>query len=441
MESQTKHITLPPELWDPIVDELSSDRSAVQACSLTHRAWVASTRRHLFKAIELKGTDCCRRFRDILISSSSIGTGVAQWVYDVTLSMIRLRLDVPEDAEVSDVPLLEETLSRLPNVDSLRLHAVEVECRPESQTGGGGLEAEEGYPDRPLRSLFTLPKLRLLVLKSISFRSPLDTMLLLSAFPQASSLYLVFVSHREEGPTDWPLQLQENSKRKDDHLIITIRELHVVAVTSSTKVVRLLGALKHPPFKCALQKLYWLPLSSRYDGTLLEMVGEAENTLEDLDFQYGKADSDLLGRLDLSRHSRLKSLCITSERSIDVAPDITTSYLSLSPFLVRTPTSLQVLHLPFNFLRLSPDGTPSWSFMDWPSFDEALALLHQRNPPLVVHISFHYALQQDGRLPDVVQPLACRIPSAVREGLRVRLAVGGYIAETGGIVPKEYYWL
>ncbi|KAH9916156.1 uncharacterized protein B0H18DRAFT_1124452 [Fomitopsis serialis] len=209
MEPQTLHIALPPELWDPIVDELSSDRSALRAFSLTQRAWVASTRRRLFKAIELRGTERCERFRDILISSSSVGTGVAQWVSDVTLSVVRLRLDVPEDAEASDIPLLEETLSRLPNVDSLQLYDVDVKCGPESQTDGDA-RLEEGYPDRPLRSLFTLPKLRLLALKSISFGSPFDTMLLISAFPQISSLNFLYLYHPrlDVDPTHWPPQLR-----------------------------------------------------------------------------------------------------------------------------------------------------------------------------------------------------------------------------------------
>ncbi|KAH9917301.1 uncharacterized protein B0H18DRAFT_1123651 [Fomitopsis serialis] len=366
MEAQISQTALPPELWDHVVNELSDDRLALQACGLTRRVWVASTRRHLFRAIELEESEGCERFRDILVSSSSVGTGVARYVYDVTLRLVRLRLDVPEDAEASDIPLLEETLSRLPNVDRLQLFDVNVKYRSDVQTNDG---LDQGHPDRPLRSLLTLPKLRTLCLTLILFDSPFDTMFLLAAFPQVSSLQLRNLVQMGGVPTRWRPQLPGN---------MCIRGLDVADV-DLTAIVPFLNMLRHPPFICALQKLTWL-LYPRADevSLLMEMVGEAEGTLEELEIRCAP-NSDLFEKMDLSQHSRLKSLRVKFSKLTNDAPP--PFHHSLPSFLSRTSNNLRALHLSVDS-SLFPHETPPWPLAGLPSLDEALTRLHKRNPYL-----------------------------------------------------------
>ncbi|KAH9917326.1 uncharacterized protein B0H18DRAFT_38525 [Fomitopsis serialis] len=367
MEPPTSQIELPPELWDYIIEESSSDRSALRACGLTQRAWVATTRRHLFKAIELKGAAGCEQFLDIILSSSSIDTGITQCVCDVTLTKVRLRLDALDDREASDIPLIEEMLSRLPNIDCLRLVAVDVKCGPRKMHADDGLDEESS--EKTLRPLFTLPKLRALHLMSIVFDSPSDTMRLLAAFPQASSLQLKHVLYL---PTRQPRPA--TSVGKAGHTMC-IQELSFAALTDT---VGLLGALRRPPFKFkfALQKLICALFSSLDEvPVLLEVIGESESTLEELEVHCGPK-SDLFEKMDLSRHSRLKSLRVAVMGMMDI--DSAALHPSLSPLLSRTPSSLRALHLPVD-LSLSPDGTPPWQFMDWPSLDEALTLLHEKS--------------------------------------------------------------
>jgi len=229
------------------------------------------------------GVDRCRQFRDMLRSSSSTGTGITRCVREVVLTKVRLRLDVPEDPEASDIPLLEEIFSTLPNVTHLLLDNVVVECMPETHSGDA---LDDGYPDKPLRSLFTMPRLRTLYIDSVSLRSASDAVLLLAAFPQVSSLYLRDPQMpRVYGPVRWPPELPEN--RKADSMIC-IRELTVERCICTGP---LLTALRHPPFKCAFRKLDWdMAYHEEEEGHFQELVDESRATLKNF-VVYWFADS------------------------------------------------------------------------------------------------------------------------------------------------------
>ncbi|KAH9835345.1 uncharacterized protein C8Q71DRAFT_114450 [Rhodofomes roseus] len=435
--ARTSSSHLPPELWDHVIDELSSNCPALRACGLTHRAWVASTRRHLFRAVKLNTIAGCEQFRELVLASSSVGTGIAQYVCDVTLTKVRLRLDRPDDPMVSNVPPLERTLSMLPNVSCLWLDDVDVKWWPELP---GTDPLDNGYPDRPLRSLFTLPRLRTLHVLSVVFDSISDIVLLLAAFPQASSFQLRYLLPIHSGPGYWPPQLPENM-RTDAQPVICIRDLTVAALTETA---RLLSALKRPPFECALQKLHWglMPhiFTRRADEESLFMtiVREASSTLKELEV-HCMANSIVFAEMDLSLHSHLRMLRVALLSTTDVESN--TFPPTFSTLLSRTPDTLRALHLPIQ-LSVSSDGIPLWSFMDWPSVDETLALLHKRNPLLVVYLRLFCGLRLNARLPEVVQPLMSRLSTALRAGLRVRVSLGGYTpGPAGESVPDEYYWL
>ncbi|KAH9917330.1 uncharacterized protein B0H18DRAFT_1034950 [Fomitopsis serialis] len=349
------------------------------------------------------GVNRCRQFRDMLHSSLSTGTGIGRCVRKLVLVQVRLRLDVPEDSEASDIPLLEEIFSALPNVGHLRLRDVVVECMPKMHPGDA---LDDGYPAKPPRSLFTLPRLRTLHIHSVSFDSTSDIILLLVAFPQVSN-------PRLSGPARWPPQIQEN--RKADSLIC-IRELGI----HRAHTLSLLSALRQPPFK------------------------RIEGTLEDLVVDWF-TDSFLSETMDLSQHSCLKSLSVTAIRSdcLDKPSfKVRPSYLT---FLSRAPSSLRTLRLPIT-LSLDANDTTEWSFMDWPSLDETLTLLHKKNPCLTVSIVIDFLLQPgDTRwVPDVVkssvvQPLSTWLRSSVLAGLPVSVVFGAYPPRLEKPV-KKYCW-
>lgn len=274
---------IPPELWEHIIDELASDYATLRACGLTQRAWVSSTRRHLFRAIELKGRGDYKRFRDILLSSLSVGTDIARHVCEVTLTKAHVHLDPPAAFKATDEELLEEIFSKLPNVTCLRVDGIRCKL-PEYARGAS---AEE-YPDKPLGSYFTLPRLRSLHLVSVVLNSPYDTMLLLAAFPQVTSFHMNYLLHNDPGPPDWPPLLPEDGEAYPS---VYIQELNVAALTETVKV---LTALRHPPFTCVLRKLTWarsLSPTIEEEELLLDLVSEAEDTLEELEIHCA-ADSE-----------------------------------------------------------------------------------------------------------------------------------------------------
>ena len=235
MNSYSPLTTLPPELWDHVIDELSSDPPSLRVCGLTQRAWVSSTRRHLFKAIRIRGSADCKCFRDILLSSATLGTGISQHVSDVTLTKVRLRLGFSADSVTTDVPLLEEIFSNLPDVVCLRLDDVDVSYAPAQRVMS---RRPDSYPVKPLQSLFTLPRLQTLHLVSLVLESPFDTILLVAAFPQVSILHLLCCLHMDRAPVRWPPQLPENEEPEQ---LTCIRELTVAAMTETARV---LGALR-----------------------------------------------------------------------------------------------------------------------------------------------------------------------------------------------------
>ncbi|KAH9835341.1 uncharacterized protein C8Q71DRAFT_765306 [Rhodofomes roseus] len=448
MEARTLRLVLPPELWDHVVDNLSSDRPSLGACGLTQRAWVASTRRHLFHDIILKGTARCEQFRELIIASSSTGTGIARYVCDVMLKDVCLHVHVSrlEYPNTSDVPLLEKTLSLLPNVDCLCLWDVDVQWW-EVLTARTGDALDGGYPDLPLQSLFTLPRLQTLyVSPCVAFDSLSDLVLLLAAFPQASSLQLHDLSVKHPGPARWPPLLPWN-RNVDHESLICIRNL---CVTTFREMARLRSALRQPPFRCALQKLSWTFRPIHFVepeedvDTLMDVLRDAESTLEELKIIcIAQSNFDvfpaLSTRMDLSLQSRLRILRVHLLYAMEATSN--PYQMSFPVCLSRTPTSLRALHLDIQ-LSTSPDNT-TLPPLDWSSLDDTLTLLHKKNPSLVVYMRFDYGLlRQNGRLPEAAQPLRSQISSALRVGLRVRLVVGGYTCGRGhSVLQDKLYWL
>ncbi|KAH9917333.1 uncharacterized protein B0H18DRAFT_38795 [Fomitopsis serialis] len=124
---------LPHELWELIIDELSSDRPALRACGLTQWAWVLPTRRHLYRELSLWRASVYgqKPFRPILSRSRAIGTGIAGCVRAVSLVGVHLYLGATaEDGDMgnTDIPALETILSELPNVARLRLIEVDFKA-------------------------------------------------------------------------------------------------------------------------------------------------------------------------------------------------------------------------------------------------------------------------------------------------------------------------
>ncbi|KAI0954585.1 hypothetical protein AcW1_006430 [Taiwanofungus camphoratus] len=124
MQSQSSD--LPPELCDQILDHLWDDRAALEACSLTCRAWLATTRIHLFHSICLRDLRQCTRLERMLKGTLPTIVDVTHYIRGLTLMQREARggdRALPEsalqDGVVDDLPTF------FPNVKMLTLHLVD----------------------------------------------------------------------------------------------------------------------------------------------------------------------------------------------------------------------------------------------------------------------------------------------------------------------------
>lgn len=81
---------LPPEIYDIVLGFLHSDKDALQACSLTCKAWLPASRYHLFDKIVLAPSDVLAFLEYVDSSSSTVATIVRRLVVQRSVySMMR----------------------------------------------------------------------------------------------------------------------------------------------------------------------------------------------------------------------------------------------------------------------------------------------------------------------------------------------------------------
>ncbi|KAI0076450.1 hypothetical protein K474DRAFT_1622892, partial [Panus rudis PR-1116 ss-1] len=68
----TRLTALPPELVDEAIDHLWNDIRSLQSCSLVCKAWLPSSRLHLFRTVRLRKADDCAKLSSIVESSPII---------------------------------------------------------------------------------------------------------------------------------------------------------------------------------------------------------------------------------------------------------------------------------------------------------------------------------------------------------------------------------
>ncbi|KAL6305965.1 hypothetical protein BKA93DRAFT_189788 [Sparassis latifolia] len=100
----------PPEIFDFIIDYLWEDLWALRACSLTCRAWLPTTRLHMFNSVYLSGARRYLPFADLLTASATSPIGLAHYVRELTLNDA-----ISEEAFIACLP----SLALLYNVDIL----------------------------------------------------------------------------------------------------------------------------------------------------------------------------------------------------------------------------------------------------------------------------------------------------------------------------------
>jgi hypothetical protein len=116
----TRHVQLPPELIEAIVELLHDDWGALQTCALLSKAWVPASRHHLFSQIRIYRVNSLAASELLSSAKSTINSAVK-----------RLALNTIHAPSVLEV--LDGIAYRLPNVTELSLrgsHPYELSVFP-----------------------------------------------------------------------------------------------------------------------------------------------------------------------------------------------------------------------------------------------------------------------------------------------------------------------
>ncbi|CCM01194.1 uncharacterized protein FIBRA_03242 [Fibroporia radiculosa] len=433
---------LPVELYDHILDYLWDDQRTLLACSLTCRAWVPTTRLHLFEIVVIRGPEDCACLHRVLETSAAGSTRVADYVRDISI------IDPdPIDRDAGVQPAEESTrwlcrwmpkiLPKLKRVECLRLEHIDWEL----------LAANEGTKNCILSFC---PGLKSLHLSSVMFATSDALLQTIMSFPSLNSLqmaYLVWWGDVSDSSAHLPGQdaSPENGKT-------IIRELKMDSLYDPTVV---LNWLLKPPFELQLRKLEWgSSAQPSQRPILLETLRLSETTLEDLrlavwaetcelkrtcasSFPLPRSSLAVLADVNLARFPRLKYLDVGIQNPL-VARNAW--YPAVPEFLAMiSSTRLREIKLRFNLFNTSDAGL---DFMDWRRMDEVLVFLHQNLPMLVFGFHFHIQLHPGSVMPNVACALTSRLPAARAAGLRMKVVAGGMIREgRGQAIPDKEDWI
>lgn len=274
---------LPPEIFDEAIDHLWDDPKSLEACSLTCRAWVPSSRLHLFRTVRVRNTEDCTSL-SLLLESSPV---IARCVRKLTICAEYAGFDadgrgMEDDAWVNEASGL---LKKLTRVNSLAL----------SRVAWSSLHSETKLA---FAELFKTVKY--LFLFEVRFDASGDVLDFLSAFPELNELYFHGVSWTHESPT--PQLLAPRSQGDEERMHLSY--LFLDPRSSPTLVTEWL--LNHPSEQRLRNiQLCWREIeNSKALGDLLQASGSA---LERLTIEFPLGLSEECERTDLVTHHSVGS--------------------------------------------------------------------------------------------------------------------------------------
>lgn len=214
---------LPPELMDETIDYLWDDHKALEACSLTCRSWVPSSRLHLFRTVRVRSAEDCTKLSVLLQSSPIIAHCVRKLTIDAEYK------GVGEDGTLSEddswVNEAAGLLSKFHRVHTLALSRLKWTSLSYSTRNA-------------FTSVFNTVKT--LLLFEVQFYASGDVLHFLSRFPVLSELYFHGVSWDREMPSPEP-----ENRHVGEHMDLTY--LFLDPKSSPTLVTEWL--LSHPSEK------------------------------------------------------------------------------------------------------------------------------------------------------------------------------------------------
>ncbi|PCH44828.1 hypothetical protein WOLCODRAFT_19183 [Wolfiporia cocos MD-104 SS10] len=209
---------IPIEICEHILDHLWDNTQALLSCSLTCRAWVTTTRVHIFRTIKLSGDRRCVQLDQLLTSSATASTTIADCIRELTIEGVIPGFDDVPDEDQTDQPGQSRPHSALQWIPKLlpRMRLVE-ELRLSCLHWDEVLEDQEIV--NTLRTFSS--NVKALHLLSVTFHDSREIIDLILFYPRVSKLGLSLIAWWNDAPdTGAP------RPGNDELDVLNIQELH-----------------------------------------------------------------------------------------------------------------------------------------------------------------------------------------------------------------------
>jgi hypothetical protein len=271
---------LPPELFDETLDHLWDDPATLRACSLTCRAWVPTTRLHLFRTVRLSSEATCIQFSELLHSNPVVARCVRKLTISAQYSGIGADNQAVEDDKwVNASAGIARSLGAQSRISTLALSRLRWSSLEQSTRDA-------------FKELFH--GVKTLLLFEVRFHASGDVLEFLDAFPDLEELYFHAVSwdHESAAPagsasaSDW-LSMQTHALANDEKMHLTY--LFLDPRSSPTLVTEWI--LSHPSEqKLRTIQLCWREMdNTKALGDLLQASGSSLERLQ-IEFPSGIAE-------------------------------------------------------------------------------------------------------------------------------------------------------
>ncbi|CDO70005.1 hypothetical protein BN946_scf184354.g7 [Trametes cinnabarina] len=385
-----RRASLPPELCDYTIDYLWDDIESLRACSLACRAWLPSSRFHLFRNVRLRHADDVERFRALLSSAPGIVHCVRKLSFSADYNGATPEGSPREDdAWVNGVAELLPMLSHVTalGIARVRWHALSDETR----AAFAGLF-------KGVRQLF---------LFEVSFDASRDVIAFLSGFPALEELYFQAVSWKHDSPSPFedPNTLHEYADAGSMHLSY----LFLDPKSSPTLVTEWI--LKHPESQQLRSiQLCWRELqNTQAVGDLLQASGASLESLH-VEFPAGiSEDAVLQNHLSLAHNTGLRSLHFGG---LDVRASRAFVSTRLFPWVTVMLTQVRSRYLQEVSFSLEITSVQDLLALDWARIDRDLSRTEFHG----MTVMFYVSCERDGLGKDIRKEIATRLSGFQQRG-------------------------
>ncbi|EMD42337.1 hypothetical protein CERSUDRAFT_121065, partial [Gelatoporia subvermispora B] len=415
----------PLELCEGVIDILCDDVAALVACSLTCRALIARTRRHIFRSVSLGDATQCRKLEVLLNRSAEASHDIAYYIRDLRLGSFKA---------------LGGNNAYRASLCAVLPHLIYVE-----DVSISDMHFNDNF--LPLENIFTFSsEVRSLNLSRLIFYSPLDALRLFTAYPKLSAIraHTVWMSPVDINghPASRNVALESTDAK------IAIRRLaflHGSAEVSSdnSSWIGIPKMLLGSPFVACVSDLHWKFGSDIKDATVLaDIVQRSGSSLVHLRLQLNQEPASVLAKVDLSNNDQLSSVTLDS-----IALAYMRGIYDVIPDFLSSITSSALHRISLNLFCFCADDVQVLDSIPWDRLDESLSCLIRTSSRLCVIVTLKsQAYTSPVWLEALASKMLALLPKAQARNVALEFTVCTIFIDTCSLViwsdPRviEEYW-